>query len=96
VLPETEADGAVEILLHLLGRMESLRIPHAASPCAGHVTFSAGAVSLVPPPAAQVHDTLQRVDRLLYSAKAGGRRRVIHEDVASGQRTCVVPPEEAP
>jgi PleD family two-component response regulator len=59
------------------------------------VTFSAGAVSLLPPAGAPVQEALQRVDRLLYSAKGDGRRRAIPDDVATGRRTCVVPPEEA-
>jgi diguanylate cyclase (GGDEF)-like protein len=42
------------------------------------VSFSIGAVTFIKPPAS-VDDMIKIVDRLLYSAKAGGKNRVMYE-----------------
>jgi diguanylate cyclase (GGDEF)-like protein len=96
VLPETDTEGARESLERVLGRMETLAVPHAASSCAGHVTISAGALTLVPTAAGTASEVLATVDRLLYAAKAAGRRRAIHEDAVTGVRSFIHPPGDAP
>jgi PleD family two-component response regulator len=80
VLPETEPAGVRRLLGAVLAGVDALRIEHAGSDCATHVTVSLGAVSLKPAPAAESQSALERADRLLYEAKEGGRHRGMHED----------------
>ena len=47
VLPDTDGAGARVLLRAVLANVEELRVPHAASSCAPHVTLSVGSVSLV-------------------------------------------------
>ncbi len=83
VLPDTDPAGARVLLGTVLTRVEDLALPHEGSSCADHVTLSVGAVSLVPGSADGAHAALERADRLLYEAKAGGRRRAVHRDLGS-------------
>jgi diguanylate cyclase (GGDEF)-like protein len=93
VLPETDAGGARALIGGVLARLQELAIEHADSACAGHVTVSVGAVSLVPSEAHRPEDVLDRADRLLYAAKEAGRRQGVHLDLASGRRETVAPPD---
>ncbi|MBL8113834.1 MAG: GGDEF domain-containing protein, partial [Acidobacteria bacterium] len=85
ILPETGAEGTRAALQTGLARVAGLAIEHAASPCAPHVTVSVGAVSLVPKEDEDVKSAFERVDRLLYDAKEGGRNQGRHLDLATGE-----------
>jgi len=93
VLPETGVEGAQAAFLNGLARVAELGIVHAASSCASHVTVSLGAVSLVPGEDDDAKSCLEKVDRLLYEAKANGRRHGLHVDLATGTRSRIARPE---
>jgi diguanylate cyclase (GGDEF)-like protein len=83
LLPETDSCGARFLALHLLQAVSALRLPHAGSPVADHVTLSigvsafehgaavlAGSAGAEFPAAARL---LAAADQALYAAKEGGR-----------------------
>jgi diguanylate cyclase (GGDEF)-like protein len=86
LLPETRFDAACQVMAALLERVRELRIEHAASDCAPHVTISVGAIAVVPRESAFV-EALATADKLLYEAKRGGRNRSLVLDAASGERS---------
>jgi len=91
LLPQTSRAGAVHVVHRLLRFVESLGIPHDASPTARNVTVSIGAACYdrdsacwIEPSAdsrfAEVlprgaSDLVQSADKALYAAKRGGRRQ---------------------
>ena len=80
VLPDTDPDGARAMLRKMLQAVDALRIEHADSSCAPHVTISLGAVSVKPGSGDELKTALRRVDELLYQAKDTGRHQAMHAD----------------
>jgi diguanylate cyclase (GGDEF)-like protein len=97
VLAEADAGAAKERMRDVLVRMASLAIAHEDSPCAGVVTASLGAVSLVPGDGLDASGALSRADALLYEAKGSGRNHGRHLDLATGaaSRVAIGSEEEA-
>jgi diguanylate cyclase (GGDEF)-like protein len=87
VLPETDTEGACALLKAILAAVDALRIDHADSICAPHVTISLGAVTLRPGTGSDPQAALERADHLLYQAKESGRHQAVHEDEAGRIRT---------
>lgn len=83
VLPEADAAAVRELLAAILAAVDALRIAHADSQAAPHVTVSLGAISVRPGRDDQAQAALRRADELLYLAKEGGRHRAVQAD-ASG------------
>ena len=76
LLPETDADHALQIAMRLRERIEELALPHPSSPL-GRVTASIGVTSVVPPRDGSGSGDFVRVaDAALYDAKRQGRNRV--------------------
>ncbi|MFO1277652.1 MAG: GGDEF domain-containing protein [Sphaerotilus natans] len=76
LLPGTGLEGATALVERLIELLHQRRLPHAASPVAGHVTASFGAAAFDP---ARDHDELsllRRADSALYQAKQTGRDRL--------------------
>jgi diguanylate cyclase (GGDEF)-like protein len=90
VLPETDPDGVRALLRAVLEAVDSLRIDHAGSTCARHVTISVGAASTKPPADANRLSLVERADRLLYLAKDGGRHQAVLDE-GSGKAERVLP-----
>jgi diguanylate cyclase (GGDEF)-like protein len=86
VLPETDSPGARTLMREVLGRVERLGIEHLASTCASHVSVSLGVVSLKPFEPEGATSVLEIADRLLYEAKAAGRRQGFHLDLVTGSK----------
>ncbi|HEX8152894.1 MAG TPA: diguanylate cyclase, partial [Thermoanaerobaculia bacterium] len=86
LFPETDAAAARTLLGRLLANVHGLGIEHAASACGTSVTFSAGAVTLVPDRDGGAAKALECADRLLYEAKQNGRDRSVHLDLATGEK----------
>lgn len=83
VLPATDPDGIRTLLRAVLTAVDALQIEHADSACAPVVTVSLGAVSVKPGRDDEARDVVQRVDELLYQAKANGRHQAVYA-VATG------------
>lgn len=75
LLPETEAEGALEVAEQLRQEVLSLALPHAASKVAPTVTISVGVASLVPGPEVASDGLVAAADQALYAAKHAGRNR---------------------
>ncbi len=69
VLPQTTAQGAVELAELLRARVAGLKIPHAHSSSAPYVTASFGVCSLVPGSGDDKERLLKGADNALYHAK---------------------------
>ncbi|MEJ6001997.1 GGDEF domain-containing protein [Paucibacter soli] len=74
LLPELDAQAALQLGQRICQGVANLGIAHAASPTAGHVTVSLGVASLHPH--MQAATLVQRADAALYAAKLAGRNRV--------------------
>jgi diguanylate cyclase (GGDEF)-like protein len=81
ILPDSTTAGAIEVAQSLLRRFEQLRIPGAASEPSAEVSLSGGGVTLVPAMDGDPVEILQLADRLLYQAKAAGRKRVLYRNL---------------
>ncbi len=79
VLPETDFEGALAIAEGIRTQIESLRIPHAYSTVADHVTVSIGIATELCVPGGSPQELIGEADRQLYRAKMGGRNRVCSE-----------------
>jgi len=75
LLPDTEADAAVELLGILRRRIQALAIRHEDSQ-SGSLTLSFGLASMLPQSAIAPDELLNLADRALYQAKAQGRNRI--------------------
>jgi len=73
LLPQLDGKGAVGVARRLMAELESLNIPHAASPTAPRLTATMGIACMVPGEHSIPADLIQVADALLYQAKAGGR-----------------------
>jgi len=80
LLVDTGLEGARMLAERMRARVEGLRVEHRASGVASHLTVSLGVASIVPKPAVRPEDLVDRADRALYTAKEGGRNRVVAAD----------------
>jgi two-component system, chemotaxis family, response regulator WspR len=76
VLPNTPLDGAMTVAESLRSAVEALRIAHAASEAAEHVTLSVGVGSVKPRDEGSIAELVASTDAALYEAKHAGRNRI--------------------
>lgn len=89
VLPNTKAEGAIQVARTIQAEVQQLAIPHEQSPVSRYVTLSLGVCSTVPPrdhgpttPA--VEDFIACTDKALYEAKEKGRNCIILKTLEFG------------
>ncbi len=73
VLPNTDISGAVRVAETLAEKIRALKIPHAYSRTADHVTVSMGVTCRVANDGASPDDLIRFADEALYGAKESGR-----------------------
>jgi diguanylate cyclase (GGDEF)-like protein len=76
VLPNTDAEGGMNVALRATEIVRSLQLPHAYSKASNYVTISCGVATLFPSQDSQVINLIKSADRALYLAKAEGRNCV--------------------
>lgn len=76
LLPETDQNGCRHLAEAIRRAVEKLGIEHKASPVAGHITVSIGAVTCSDITRCDSSTFLDHADRLLYQAKHEGRNQV--------------------
>lgn len=76
ILPRTDLEGATVVAERLRSNVESLGIPHPASPAAGCVTISQGLACAVPSRESTPASLIAWADEALYDAKRSGRNQL--------------------
>ncbi|NLE74344.1 MAG: diguanylate cyclase [Actinobacteria bacterium] len=76
ILPNTTADGAIEVAEHLRGDIASLGIDHSQSSIAPYLTVSIGVATAQPTSDVSPYSLVRTADTALYRAKKEGRNRV--------------------
>jgi diguanylate cyclase (GGDEF)-like protein len=79
LLPETLPEGALFLANQLRLAVAGIKLPHAVSPVANHVTISLGVASSTPEPGNSTVQLITTADERLYAAKRNGRNRVCGE-----------------
>jgi diguanylate cyclase (GGDEF)-like protein len=89
ILADTDFSGAKALAERMRSAVERLRLEHAASSTAPHVTLSLGVATMVPDDAVDPASLLAAADEALYESKKGGRNRASYRDLSerSGSRT---------
>jgi diguanylate cyclase (GGDEF)-like protein len=76
LLPDIDMAGSIKVAERIMGKIESLKIPHEYSFTANYVTMSIGVAAMIPE-AGQVPTLLiQCADQKLYEAKRSGRNQI--------------------
>ncbi len=76
VLPNTHAQGAMQVAQTIRNQVKALLIPHSQSPL-GYISISLGVAVTLPRPQDSVEKLLMSADRALYEAKSQGRDRAV-------------------
>jgi diguanylate cyclase (GGDEF)-like protein len=76
VLPETPAEGALQVAESMRGAVQALGLAHPCSLAGPQVTVSIGAATRIPVTGQSPSSLVTYADKALYRAKRGGRNRV--------------------
>ena len=78
LLPGTDQSSALALAERIRRGVESLAIPHPASPTGPAVTISLGVAACLPSEGIAMGSLVSDADAALYRAKHAGRNRVAH------------------
>ena len=81
ILPNTKAEGAVQVAEAIRGEVRQLKIAHVSSNVSQYVTVSLGVSSIVPTQEFSSESLIVAADEALYEAKRQGRDRVVMKTV---------------
>lgn len=76
LLPHTSGENATRLAERIRHRVEDLRLPHAFSDVADHLSVSLGVAATIPEPDADPAALVAAADAALYGAKQEGKNRV--------------------
>lgn len=80
LLPETSAQGALQLAQYIQSRITGLRLPHVQSQAAEVVTVSMGVAAAFAHDIDNSQQLLISADNRLYRAKRSGRNRIVSSD----------------
>ena len=89
LLPETPSNGAARVARRLLGLIDTLALPHEASPTGAHVTVSAGIACYGAAGSGwrqAPSSMIEAADRALYAAKSAGRAQICLTELGDEDR----------
>jgi len=82
ILPNTDADGAVQVASAIRWEVKMLKLAHVTSPVNRYVTVSAGVSSTIPTQVLSPEALVQAADDALGEAKKQGKNRVIFKNIS--------------
>ena len=77
ILPNTDANGALQVAQRIRNQLAALKLPHQSSPMSEWLTLSIGVATKIPNPQEAPISLVQSADNSLYQAKAEGRDRLV-------------------
>lgn len=80
LLPETNAEGALDVAERVRSAIAALKIPHIQSHVAEDITVSIGVTTVHGNSGCSLEKILESADSNLFKAKQSGRNRVIGDD----------------
>jgi diguanylate cyclase (GGDEF)-like protein len=80
ILPNTPLEGAKIVAKFVQDAINSLALPHTASPINSQVTVSMGVASLIPVHSLSPLALINAADKALYQAKTQGRNRIVAQE----------------
>ncbi|EIJ41048.1 diguanylate cyclase (GGDEF) domain-containing protein [Beggiatoa alba B18LD] len=81
ILPNTKAEGAIQVSQLLIDAIKNLNIPYEHSPLQNYVTVSLGVASVIPDFELNHLSLIGTADKALYIAKAQGRNQAVYCEV---------------
>lgn len=79
ILPNTPAEGAIQVAQEIREQMSLLKLPHITSDVNEYVTLSLGVCSIIPTRDDWPESLIAAADKALYQAKTQGRDRIIFQ-----------------
>lgn len=73
LLPNTDSNGAIQVVQFIQKKVRQLNLPHIASPIGQYVTLSFGIATIFPSHNRSVQALINAADKALYEAKNNGR-----------------------